>query len=100
MRAVSRITIAPMVETLPCVGGVSVTLLEAPYFDAVFRLINSIDILSMPGIHDAVQFAAKVRRCFRRKQTCKKGPYSSPATARLLTRSKACLYRPAQLHVC
>ena len=71
MRAVSRITIAPMVETLPCVGGVSVTLLEAPYFDAAFRLINSIDILSMPGIHDAVQFAAKVRL---RNDTCGNGP--------------------------
>ncbi len=56
----SRITLSPIVETLPCVGGVSVTLLESPYFDACFSLINHYDILALPIIHDGVQFAAKV----------------------------------------
>ena len=61
LRAVSRITLSPIVETLPCVGGVSVTLLESPYFDACFSLINHYDILALPIIHDGVQFAAKAR---------------------------------------
>ena len=61
LRATSRITLSPIVETLPCVGGVSVTLLEAPYFDANFSLISTYDILALPFIHDGVQFAAKVR---------------------------------------
>ena len=61
MRAVSRITLSPIVETLPCVGGVSITLLEAPHFDAKFSLAGPLDILSLPFIHEAFQFAVKVR---------------------------------------
>ena len=61
MRAVSRITLSPIVETLPCVGGVSITLLEAPYFDANFHLAGFLDILSLPIIHEAFHYAVKVR---------------------------------------
>ena len=61
MRAVSRITLSPIVETLPCVGGVSITLLEAPHFDAAFSLLGPFDLLSLPFIHEAFQYAVKVR---------------------------------------
>ena len=61
MRAVSRITLSPIVETLPCVGGVSITLLEPPHFDANFSLIGTFDLLSLPFVHEGFHFAVKVR---------------------------------------
>ena len=60
MRSVARITLSPIVETLPCVGGVSITLLKAPYFDAKFSLMGSLDILGLPFIRQAFLFAVKV----------------------------------------
>ena len=60
MRAVARITLSPFVETLPCVGGVSITLLKAPYFDAQFSLVSTLDILGLPLIHEAFQFGVGV----------------------------------------
>ena len=61
MRAVSRITLSPIVETLPCVGGVSISLLEAPHFDAAFSLIGPFDLLSLPIVHEIFQYAVRVR---------------------------------------
>ena len=60
MRGVARITLSPIVETLPCVGGVSITLLKAPYFDAKFSLIGSLDILGLPFIHEAFKYGVRV----------------------------------------
>lgn len=59
MRAIVRITASPLTEALPCVGGVSVSLLKAPYFDAQFRIADSVDWLACPLIHEACQYAVK-----------------------------------------
>ena len=60
MRAVARITASPIVETLPCVGGVAITLLKAPYFDASFSMISGLDIMALPFVHEAIRMATKV----------------------------------------
>lgn len=60
MRAVVRVTAAPIVESLPCVGGVSLTLLESPHFDASFRIAGSFDFMALPFVHEAIQYGTKV----------------------------------------
>jgi hypothetical protein len=59
LRAVSRITLSPIVETLPCVGGVSISLLKAPYFDASFSMISGLDIMALPFVHEAIKIGTK-----------------------------------------
>lgn len=60
MRAVVRVTAAPIVESLPCVGGVSLTLLKSPHFDASFRIAGSFDFMALPFLHEAIQYGTKV----------------------------------------
>ncbi len=68
MRAVARITASPVVETLPCVGGVSITLLRVPHFDASFKIADSFDFMALPFVHEAIVFGSKVGlRCQPRK---------------------------------
>lgn len=68
MRAVVRITASPIVESLPCVGGVSITMLKAPHFDASFKMANSFDFMALPFIHEAIKYGTKVsgRACVSR----------------------------------
>ncbi len=63
LRATARITLAPMVDTLPCLGAVTITLLEEPYIDLSLALIGGLDLMQLPGIRDAALFAAKSVRC-------------------------------------
>ncbi|PSC73977.1 synaptotagmin-2-like isoform X1 [Micractinium conductrix] len=59
-KALTRITIKPLVETLPCLGGVTVSLLETPHFDMDFRLCDSPDIMALPGVPLAVTSAISI----------------------------------------
>ncbi len=62
VRADARITFAPLVETLPCLGAVTISLLDPPHLDVSLRLIGGLDLLILPGIREAVHFALqKVR---------------------------------------
>ena len=63
LRATARITLAPLVDTLPCLGAVTITLLEEPYIDLSLALIGALDLMQLPGIRDAALFAAKTVRC-------------------------------------
>ncbi|WPT11295.1 Synaptotagmin-3 [Picochlorum sp. SENEW3] len=47
-KALARITLYPLVEKLPCVGGVTMSLLEQPTVDMDFRVLDSPDLLSIP----------------------------------------------------
>ena len=58
LRAEARITLAPLVDVLPCLGAVTITLLDAPYVDLSLALIGGLDLMQLPGIHEAVQFIA------------------------------------------
>lgn len=50
IKALARIVISPLVEQLPCAGGVTVSLLERPTFDMDFRILDSPDLLSIPPV--------------------------------------------------
>jgi hypothetical protein len=62
LRADARITLAPLVDVLPCLGAVTVTLLDAPYVDLSASLIGALDLMALPGIRDAVQAVAHKAR--------------------------------------
>ncbi len=61
VRAVARISLRPLVEELPCLGGAEVSLLGLPHYDLSLRLVNRIDIMRVPGVKQLVDFVvAKV----------------------------------------
>lgn len=63
LKAVARVTLNPLVEEIPCIGGVTVSLLEVPHVDFRLSLFHSIDLLAVPGIKDALSIAiAKVTK--------------------------------------
>ena len=60
LSANARVTIRPLVDTLPCLGAISISLTESPFVDLTVKAINNMDIMSMPFIHDAVLAAVKM----------------------------------------
>ena len=58
-KALARITI-PMVETLPCLGGVTISLLEEPWIDFDLKFVDMADIMALPGVPLAVRTAIKL----------------------------------------
>ena len=65
VRAVARISLRPLVEELPCLGGAEVSLLGLPHYDLSLRLVNRLDIMRVPGVKAAVDaVVAKVRLFF------------------------------------
>lgn len=60
LKAMARVTLKPLVETLPCVGGVTVALLEEPTIDFRLSLLDSPDIMALPGVPLAVKTAIKL----------------------------------------
>lgn len=62
IRGLARITLAPLTDTLPCLGAVQISLLEEPYIDFSISLFGSLDLMLLPILKDAVNIAAnKVR---------------------------------------
>ena len=57
MKARTRITLEPLVDVLPCMGAVTVSLLEAPYLDCSLRLFGNLDLMMLPVVKDAARFA-------------------------------------------
>ena len=68
MSANARITIRPLVDTLPCLGAIAISLVESPFVDLTVKAITGMDLLSLPFIHDAMMMAVKMAtqqvRCF------------------------------------
>ena len=62
MRATARVSLAPLVESLPCLGAVTITLLEEPYIDLSLALIGGLDLMLLPGVRDAALYAAQTVR--------------------------------------
>lgn len=50
MHAVARITFRPLVETLPCLGAIQISLINPPHLDMDLIFINKIDMMAVPGI--------------------------------------------------
>ena len=61
-KAVARVSIAPLVDTIPCTGAVDISLLEAPTLDVSLCLIGGFDLLALPLLSQAAQFALKMVR--------------------------------------
>lgn len=59
-KALMRITIKPLVETLPCFGGVTLSLLEEPTVNWDLRIGDSPDIMSIPPLPLALKAAVKI----------------------------------------
>lgn len=59
-KALARITIYPLVEQLPCVGGVTFSLLEEPTVDMDLRILDSPDLLSIPPIPTVLKILKKI----------------------------------------
>ena len=59
IRGLARITLAPLVDTLPCMGAVQISLLEDPYIDFSISLFGSLDLMLLPGLKDVVNLVAK-----------------------------------------
>ncbi len=50
MKVLSRITLRPLVDTLPCMGAVTISLVETPYIDFGLHLFKKFDLMLLPGI--------------------------------------------------
>ncbi|GIL71431.1 hypothetical protein Vretimale_2707 [Volvox reticuliferus] len=55
-----RVTIRPLVEKFPCLGGVSISLLRVPLVDFSLKLIKGVDIMALPFIPQIIHAALKV----------------------------------------
>lgn len=61
VRAVARVSLRPLVDELPCLGGAEVSLLELPHYDLTLRIVNAVDIMRIPGVKAVIDAAvAKV----------------------------------------
>jgi len=56
LKALARMTLYPLVEQLPCVGGVTLSLLEQPTVDFDLRILDSPDLLALPPIPVLLRF--------------------------------------------
>ncbi|KAL3130563.1 hypothetical protein ABBQ38_008369 [Trebouxia sp. C0009 RCD-2024] len=60
LKARARVTLKPLVETIPCLGAVTISLLEVPTVDLALMLINKMDIMAFPGLNLAVNLGLKM----------------------------------------
>ena len=58
--ATSRITIRPLVETLPCLGALGVSLLGTPHFDMALYPLGMGDVMALPGVKPLVDSVIQV----------------------------------------
>jgi len=56
LKALARMTLYPLVEQLPCVGGVTLSLLEQPTVDFDLHILDSPDLLALPPIPVLLRF--------------------------------------------
>ena len=72
MRATARVSLAPLVESLPCLGAVTITLLEEPYLDLSLALVGGLDLMQLPGVRDGALYAAQTVRARAAPADCGK----------------------------
>lgn len=58
-------TLRPLVETLPCLGGVTFTLLEVPFVDFSLKVVQGVDLLSLPLVPQAISYAVQASMLLR-----------------------------------
>lgn len=50
MACVLRVSLAPVLDDLPFVGAVGLSILDQPYLDFDLRFVNGVDIMSIPAL--------------------------------------------------
>lgn len=50
----------PLIETFPCLGGVSVSLLNVPHVDCCLELVKGVDLMALPVLPQLIRAAMKV----------------------------------------
>ncbi len=58
----TRITLRPLVEEIPVLGAVNITLLEEPIVDAEIYIADGVDIMILPAMKIVMQMVIKVWR--------------------------------------
>ncbi|MEW5299187.1 MAG: hypothetical protein WDW36_002226 [Sanguina aurantia] len=64
-KVLARVTLRPLVETLPCLGGVTFTLLEVPFVDFSLKVVQGVDLLSLPLVPQAISYAVQASMLLR-----------------------------------
>ena len=49
-------TLRPLTDVLPCIGAVTVTLMETPYLDFSLHLMDSFDLMQIPGVKQGIAY--------------------------------------------
>ncbi len=62
-KSTARVTLAPLVEALPCIGGVTLTLMGPPVMNFKLFLFGGIDLMALPGVSGAVDAVTAVSGC-------------------------------------
>lgn len=52
MKVTARSTLRPLVDTLPCMGAVTVALVDTPHLDFSLHLFSRFDLMLLPGIRE------------------------------------------------
>jgi hypothetical protein len=60
VKAEARVTLKPLVDVIPCVGGVTVALLKVPQVDLSLCLFKGVDLMALPIVKDAVKQGIKM----------------------------------------
>ena len=63
MKVLSRITLRPLVDTLPCMGAVTISLIETPYIDFSMHLFKRFDLMLLPGISQVANYFIQMVSC-------------------------------------
>jgi len=56
LKVLSRITLKPLVDTLPCMGAVTLSLMEDPHMDFSLHLFQQFDLMLLPGMRQAATY--------------------------------------------
>jgi hypothetical protein len=48
----ARVTLKPLVDVIPCIGGVSISLLRVPHVDLSLSMVGGVDLMVGGGLWD------------------------------------------------
>ena len=60
IKAEARITLKPLVDVIPCIGGVTISLLSIPQVDLSLCIFKGVDLMALPIVKDVVRMALKM----------------------------------------
>ena len=70
MKVLSRITLRPLVDTLPCMGAVTISLVETPYIDFALHLFKKFDLMLLPGVSQIANYFIQLVSCLCLPTNC------------------------------